>query len=432
MRFFPSLFVLILCSAMNSFAGPVNAPPSFNLGAADKAVFVDFLKAQYQVVFDVTNSESRVTSVIQFQNDEAGMPVFDLVDEPQSIELDGLKVTSILTETPHAAGDPDFSNIRVIQKNISPGIHQMTIRHTLKAFPAHYQDGGVESGFFMSDFESRGLLERYLPSNFEFDQVSMALEVSVLGGTKEESVFTNGSLQRRSDHDWVVTFPSYFNCSALYFHIRPKEATTELKYVLKSIDGRNLPVTIYTPSGPGFDLGSYRKALDETFLSDERLLGPFPHQSIIVFISGMIGVGMEYAGAMSTDLDSLPHELTHSYFGRGVMAANGNAGWIDEAMTSLVGGPQSPNPTELKPQNMANHSAYYRANDTFGYYEGQNFLIYIGQLFAAQSPSLNLNSFLRNWVMERNQQVVTTEQLRADMERYSGLDLLRTFQDLIY
>jgi hypothetical protein len=428
----PIVAVVLAMTAVKATAAPLNAPPSFKVGQAGKAIFVDFLKADYQVVFDVANTETKITSLIQFQNDEIGMPVFDLIDNPDAVVLDGETVTSMLMETPHQARNPEFSQIRVIQSIVQPGAHQLVVRHTLKTFPAKYQDGGVESGFFMSDFDSRGLLERYLPANFEFDQLAMTLKVSVVGGSQQESLFTNGNIQTQSDSQWTIEFPSYFNCSALYFHIRPKAETSEVKYTLNSIDGREIPVAIYTPTGPGSNLQPFKKILDETFLSDEKLLGPFPHQSITVYISGLIGAGMEYAGAMTTDFDSLPHEFTHSYFGRGVMPANGNAGWIDEAMTSLVSGPQFPVPDDIKPKNMANHSAYYRANDTFGYYEGQNFLNYIGKLFSEKSPNLSLNLFLKNWIAQRHQQVITTEILRAEMEKYSGLDLNDTFQKYVY
>jgi hypothetical protein len=43
---------------------------------------------------------------------------------------------------------------------------------------------------------------------------------------------------------------------------------------------------------------------------------------------------MEYCGATMTDPGALGHELTHSWFARGVMPANGNTGWIDEAVAS--------------------------------------------------------------------------------------------------
>lgn len=431
--FFLAAINFILYFSLNAFAQPLYAPPNFLVdGGKGKAVFVDFLKAEYQVVFDISKKLTQVKSIIQFQNDEMGMPIFDLVDDPQHIEIDGQTVISQLTETPHEALNKDFSLVRVIQKNISPGTHQMIIEHSLKAFPASYSSDRVESGFFMSDFEPRGLLERYLPVNFEFDQVTMVLKVSVIGNSQEELIFTNGQVKKLTDNQWSIQFPTDFNCSALYFHIRPKQDTQTLQYLYNSIDGRQLPVMIYTASGPGEDLSDFKKSLDQILSSNESLLGPFPHDSITVFISGIIGGGMEYTGALSTDLDNLPHELTHSYFGRGIMPANGNAGWIDEAMTSLIGGPQSTNPTDLKPMNMAHHSAYFRANDTLGYYYGQNFLMYLGKIFTEKDPSLSMNGFLKYWLSLRSHQVITTEILRSDMEHYSGLDLSATFKKFVY
>ncbi len=422
----------ILCFAFSAFAGLLNAPPNFELSdGSGRAVFVNFESAQYDLIFDIPNQETHVKTIIQFQNDEKGMPIFDLVDEPTKIELDGQIVTQRLIETPHDVTSSDFSQIRMVQKVVPEGIHQLVIEHELKAFPATFQSGAVQSGFFMSDFEARGLLERYVPANFEFDQVPMLLNVTVVGGTKEEIVFANGDIQKNAENVWSIQFPSYFNGSSVYFNIRPTDTIETLQYLYESSDGRQLPVMIYRASGSHNDVDEFKKTLNESLTKFESLFGPFPHPAVTVFINDIIGAGMEYAGAMTTDIDSLPHELAHSYFGRGIMPANGNAGWIDEAMASYAGGPTSTSPNDLKPISTANHSPYFRANDSQGYYYGQNFLIHLGNLFKAKSPTLSLNNFLKNWLTTRIHQPITTEILKKDLEQYSGLNLKSDFQKYI-
>ena len=64
----------------------------------------------------------------------------------------------------------------------------------------------------------------------------------------------------------------------------------------------------------------------------EQTYGPYPHEALLIYCTGNISGGMEYAGATMTSLEALGHEITHSWFARGVMPANGNAGWIDEAI----------------------------------------------------------------------------------------------------
>lgn len=141
---------------------------------------------------------------------------------------------------------------------------------------------------------------------------------------------------------------------------------------------------------------------------------------------------MEYAGAALTDLDSLPHELAHNWFGRSVMAANGNAGWIDEAMATFIGGPSFPNPNDLKALNMSGHSQYFRANDGFGYYYGTNFLGYLGQQFNLNNAAQSMNDFLREWVKLHGREVITASIFESALEQCSGMDLKNLFKKYVY
>jgi hypothetical protein len=64
----------------------------------------------------------------------------------------------------------------------------------------------------------------------------------------------------------------------------------------------------------------------------EQTFGAYPHETLLVYCTGASSGGMEYAGAAMTSQAALGHEITHSWFARGVMPANGSAGWIDEAI----------------------------------------------------------------------------------------------------
>lgn len=73
------------------FAKPQLAPPNFDLAdGSGQAIFVHFKTATYNVSFDVATKTTQVKSVINFENDEVGMPLFDLVDEPSKITIDGV------------------------------------------------------------------------------------------------------------------------------------------------------------------------------------------------------------------------------------------------------------------------------------------------------------------------------------------------------
>src|SRR5690606_31939202 len=112
------------------------------------------------------------------------------------------------------------------------------------------------------------------------------------------------------------------------FVVRQKE--------FQSLDGRSLPVTVYMKkiwsyfSAPSVYLDRAIEVLTEL----ESDYGAFPHSGMLIYASPAFQGGMEYAGATITNFKALAHEITHSYFGRGLMPANGNAAWIDEALAS--------------------------------------------------------------------------------------------------
>lgn len=408
------------------------APPDFDLRDGNRAVFVHFEAANYEVTFDIPQKLTKIRSVIRFQNHEAGMPVFDLVDEPQSVVIDGQPAEQELIDAP-GSRKRERVQFRVAKKTLEPGSHVMEIEHELKAYPAYYLSGAVQSGFFMWDFDPRGLLERYLPANLEYDQVLMRLEVQILGAAREHLVFTNGRIQKRAHGRWSIEFPKYFNCSALYFHVRPKNETTLLQFDYLSRDGRKIPVVVYEDRRLAQDLKAFKKLLDEKLALYEKLYGAFPHPALTIYNTGTEEGAMEYSGAAFTNFEALPHELAHSYFGRGVMPANGNAGWIDEAMATFVGGPEIAGSKELQTVNMAAHSPYFRANDSTGYTYGVNLLTHLDQAFSERKKETrSMNGFLGAWVGWRLRQVITTPILKEDLERYSGKNLSDLFHQFVY
>ena len=260
----------------------------------------------------------------------------------------------------------------------------------------------------------------------------MKFNVEILGSSKEELIFTNGTVTNLGTQKWSVEFPAKYNSSSIYFHIRPKDETTVVEYSYSSVDGRQLPVTIYKKSSSSSNLSEFKKVTDTQLASFEKLYGPFPHAKVVVYDGGGMGGGMEYAGATITDLWALPHELAHSYFGRSVMPANGNAGWIDEAMATYAGGPYKADPSQVKPANMANHSVYYRTNDGTGYHQGLNFLAYLDEQMRSANSNRGMKDFLFAWAKSFKASIVTTPMFQASVESYSGLKMTAAFNKYVY
>jgi hypothetical protein len=196
-----------------------------------------------------------------------------------------------------------------------------------------------------------------------------------------------------------------------------------------SIDGRNLPVTIY--SNYRF-YNYYVKKKAWTVLKElERDYGPFPHDKLIIYGTGLKG-GMEHAGAVETSIVSLGHELQHQYFAKCIHPANGNSGWLDEAIASWRdNGHKSFDQPFYKSINLAAHSSYVRKTDKKSYKYGRSFLAYINyQLIEAGKPGLK--DFLKVYFDKRKYTTVTTEDFKNDLESYAQFSFGEDFHQYIY
>jgi hypothetical protein len=423
-----TLLAALLVPAGALGAGPRLAPPPLEVPGEDaRAVFVDFTRAEYFITYDVPAQETRVTSVITFDAPEAGFPIYDLVPAASEVMVDGKAVTE--TElTPAEDAEP----VKVLHVFVAGGPHELRVTHRLKdeAQAPVFKDGTVHSGFFMNDDEGR-YLQYYLPSNHEFDAYAMTFHVEIIGSQSEPAFFTNGTLTRKDATHWKVAFPDWYNTSSVFFNTRPRSSVRELPFAIE--DGA-LPVVqglaYLDAEAPASLLEEFRDGAIAAVREFQGRFGPFPHRQLVIRGTSF-GGGMEYAGATVSSMWALKHEIAHSYWGRGVMPANGNAGWIDEAMATLTGGPYSPS-TSVATTNMAAHSPYYTANDGHGYGQGMNFLYVLGERFHAANPALSMDGFLATWLRAREHAVVTTEDLRDHLEAYSGKDLDADFQRYVY
>lgn len=426
-RFSMFIFWAFLISFAFGAEQSVFSPPNLSVTDRQSAVFIKILKADFEIVYHFTKQQTHIEAVIDFQTDSIGWPILDLVDNPDSIYIDDVETESTVVASPFNFVHDEKIFFRAIKANLNPGPHRLRIKYQQTAFPPAFTELGVNANFSMADTDPRGLLERYLPANFEFDQYPMTFEVRVEGTTKKHLVFTNGNLKRATASAWTVEFPRFFNSSCIFFALRPKESTIILEKKLKSVNGRNLLITIFSDTDSQVSADSIWKRLPLTLAYLERKIGPFPYSRIVLYSKSNKQLPMEYAGAAETGPDSLTHELAHSYFGRGILSANGNAGWIDEAIASYISEIWNTITVNPLPSNMAGHSVYFRQNDGNGYNKGYLLLCFLDQLFFDHNPKLSMNDFLVKLFQKRNHQIMTTEIFQRDLEEYSGMDLTITF-----
>jgi hypothetical protein len=411
---------LALVASVSAFAkAPANLPKSFTTGSS-KAVFVDFKTANYHVVYDGAKKAASVVATIEFESFEKGSPVFDLVAEPTSVVLDNESVSAPLVKTPSSE-----TTVRVINKEVAKGNHTLVVSAPLTALVT-FADSGVKSAYWTSDLSERNFLERYMPANLEFDTVKMNLTIEFKNlNSAAQKIYTNGVVKGAGDKI-EISYPDYFNCSAIFFHTTPKDAVNEISFTYKSKDGRDLPVVIYAAKSAWTGMSNlerFKKSTIEILDELEADYGPFPHPTVTIYNAG--SGGMEYQGATMTDFGALGHELHHSYFARGVMPANGNSGWMDEAIASWRDN-NYPTLSSLSGSSRMSSRAYYtRTTDTAAYSFGARFMAYLDGKFKNQG---GVKAYLRHMLEQKLFQPLSIDEYIDEMSSFYGVSVREDFK----
>ncbi len=417
-----SLFVLM--SLMVSFAlkaeNIFHAPKSFK-AAEGHVVFIDIKSADYSVTYDPKTKKASASSVLIFETKEAGLLAFDLVQDPTSITLNGEAVSSKVISSP----DKD-TWFRILLKNSTQGIHRMEINSPLTE-GVSFGNEGVSSAFWFTDLGDRSFLEAYLPTNFEYDQYKIVMNIDFKTMSKQK-FYTNGTVSELGNNRFRIEFPESYTSSSPYFHTAWQGRYSEKNFNFKSIDGREIPAVVYTLD-KNLKLNDVQDKITKSLNTLESKYGPFLHQSVTVFVAG--SGGMEYCGATMTDIWALNHELTHSYFARGgLMPANGNAGWLDEAITtwSDMGAASLESPNNIR-SNMAANSEYRRFTHMDAYTQGRYFMAHLNYKFQQNG---GLDSFLNHLIANDSFRPMTTEEFIGKMSQFYNEDLMPLFKKHTY
>ncbi len=416
--------LLALFVSTSALANLHLAPPDFDSPTGLRAIFVDFKTAQYDIKYDLRQRKTSVKSLIKFTATKTGAPIFDLLPLPQNALLDGVPVSIAETTA------PDGVTLRQVEAIVGPGEHTLELDNTFKE-NVRYKlfSRKVSSAFWIRDLKGRKFLEQYVPSNFEFDQYKITMNVTFDGVTKAmQDIYTNGEVTELTPNSYQIVFPEYFTVSCPYFHVTPKGQKKRIDFSYKSIDGRDIPITVYTSwwSRPSKFKNETIKIMDEL----EKDYGPWGHNSFVAYETFPGTGGMEHAGATQTSFSALDHEMLHSYFAKGVMPANGNAGWIDEAIASWrdYGYLTKPLPG-ISGSNLGKGSVYQRNTDDRAYAIGREFMAYLD--YRLQNSG-GLKAFLRGYFASYKHTVITQEHFKNNLEFFSGLDLTDAFETYIW
>ena len=419
------LLALLLGGSGAAVNDHLKAPPSFDFGAARHTVFVDFQTATYELVFDYNEERARVVTIIDFLQPSKGFPLFDLV--PDTIAVATLDDRPVEIDT---VGDPDgASRFRVVMAETEAGPHRLVLTSSFVR-NVRARDGGISAGLFVNDWDDRSFLELYVPSNLEYDSYRMTFRIRLEGTTRRHEVFANAAAIRgdTAENLWEVRFPDFYTASHVYLHVLPEGELEHRSFEFASAY-RPFAVTVYGESVSD-------RAVDAVVASLrmlEEALGPWPHGNLLVHL-GQPGRSMEYAGATWTTMGALRHELAHSYIGRWVAPAGGDASWFDEAAVSWLIDRGAPTAARLPRGSAAigATSPYFRATHQSSYEQGSDVMAHLHYLLQQKNDGSTLLRCLRHMVQAQAPEKLTTVDIQERLEACYGGSLQSLFDRHVY
>jgi hypothetical protein len=418
------------------------APPAFELAGGRRVVFVDFTEADCDIRIRRLDEpgavDVRVVSRLEFVSGEPGYPAFCLRQPISALTLDGQPAHAVRVRAP----DEACEFLRV-DRAVSPGAHTLLIESAIERLPGSTFDpvrwvgrpAGVQCLFEMSDRGAhKGFLDSYLPSNFEYDHIAMTLRVALEGVDSAHRIISNGEVEALGGDHWRITYPPHFTSSSILFHLTPELLYDTLDAVYASRIGPAVPVLVYAPREQVafgvIRMEDYRDAALSALRSLENDFGPFPHPRLIIYAKGPGTGGMEYAGATVSRIGSIRHELDHSYFARCVTPANGDAGWMDEAIASW--GDDAYKVRSERPErgaNIAKRSPYERTTSPDAYTIGRDLIAHLDHLCASKG---GMRSFLRHYFDTKRRSTVDAAEFQHMVEDFHGQSLEALFDEFVY
>jgi hypothetical protein len=362
---------------------------------------MDFTSELLSLNFDVALQRATATAVVQFEMTTSARPYFQMSPAISSITLDGATVATSVINDPDGAAETYIA----LASMVSPGSHQMEITYNLSPGTFSFPDGGAAILTNMTDLPDARYFETWAPSSFEDDAFALTVSLDIQNSTTMHSLFTNGKVSHQDgSYHWSIQFPDYFTTSSFYFHLTNKILLTA-QFSVQGTE-KTIPITLYSSNSALIDQA--KNLLPGWFREYERDFGPYPHENFTAYLQAS-GGGMEYSGATISSIGALDHELFHSWFARGVMPAEGRAGWIDEALASWRDYDyfQAPSLLSRPPTFLANASAFEKSTPDNCYRDGRQLIAELDRVFA---PFGGMKPLMKDFFERYKHQVVTTEE----------------------
>jgi hypothetical protein len=367
---------------------------------------IDIKGIKLRIIADAKNKKATGIAQINFSPLTTGSPLLDLVYAPSRLKLNRRELSP---DNLREIQTPDQNDtLRLLDAELPQGqdnVLEIEYQYPEDNSTIAFNGGGVDLSFMMDDTKPRRFLEQHAPANLEYDQFAMTVDIELLNAAKHHRLFTNGVPTRHAENKrWIVKFPDYFTSSSFYLHLTDKPQATKTGVYTSHATNRSFEVIVYSKT-----MAQVNEALQKSYKILGELegdYGPFPHNKLIIYVEDPGGGrnGMEYSGATMTTMEVIGHELLHSWFGRGVMPANGDAGWIDEAIAywrDLEYPTEPVSPTFVS--KLSGFGPYHRCTPKDAKDGGPFLMSQLDSLFAG-----GLRPVLKKFFLENQRRVITT------------------------
>ncbi|MGH9122537.1 MAG: hypothetical protein ACRDYC_11455, partial [Acidimicrobiales bacterium] len=290
------------------------------------------------------------------------------------------------------------------------------------ALPVAWEDDGVTFDLWMSDLHPGRYLEMWLPAPMCHDRFALRLNVEVVGTDRPHEVITNATeVVRSADNCWQLTFSPRFTSLSPMLALAPADSLEHFEEPVE-LSGRAKPLLVRCarPVESEVDLPECAAHIGELLGRFHRVYGPWAHGDAFTAMMWAHARGMEYDGAASMPLEAVEHEVFHSWFGRGVKPTRASDGWIDEAWTMWVTGPEPFKVEELTldeaPVKLYNSHPWSRYTPRASYSAGARLFGGIAHLLGGAEQ---LRSAMAVWYQVHAGGMITTDDLEDHLDAWS-------------
>ncbi|HVH98595.1 MAG TPA: hypothetical protein VM869_07790 [Enhygromyxa sp.] len=406
------------------------------------AVPIDILELDAELSFDATLATAQAQGTLTFQLGESGgMPILDLRQTPELLLLDGQPLANESLAR-HDFGVGLQAGFLILEVALEPcSVHTLEFDYAL-ATPQAPQAAGLSFAqsparayfdLFATDLNPGRYLEAWLPANMPWDRHPISLGVTLEQTEAAHALISNAAVDEVAPHDWQLEFPSTTTAMDPMLVLMPVDELDSHTGVHMAANGQAIPYAIHVDTQVATSAAvvatNVANYLDEFVLT----LGDYVHPELTIYVYATTR-SMEYAGATTSAVSALKHEIFHSWWARGLSPASYADGWIDEGWATFNTGRMAfatpPFNWRMAPWQLRDPHPFARETPDSAYHQGRLVFAGLGNLMGLET----LQAAMAELYASAPLGSITTAQLEQHLYCASGEqeDVRQAFHRFVY